>query len=99
MFDLSTVWALMFVALVVSVFWQLRKVAELARQAGSAYCKKHRLQLLSIAMASVRLGFKKGPRVIVSFDLNYSPEGISSRQGEIVIINGRVEQISHWDQM
>lgn len=96
MFDLTTVWLLMLVAAIIGSFWQLRKVAELARRAGEAYCKKHRLQLLSIAMSNLKVSFKNGPQILVEFDLNYSPEGISSKRGEIVIANGRVEQISHW---
>ncbi len=96
MFDLETVWLLIFVSLIFSVFWQSRKVAEQARISGEQYCKTHHLQLLSIAMSDWSISIKSGLKVRVIFDLNYSADGLSAKKGEIVISNGRVEQISHW---
>lgn len=96
MFDLQAVWMLMLVGLVIWLFWQTRKVAELARRSGKQYCQTHHLQLLSIAMSNWRLSFNNGLQVIVCFDLNYSADGLSSKKGEIIIINGKVSQISHW---
>ncbi|GAB2992190.1 DUF3301 domain-containing protein [Psychrosphaera aestuarii] len=96
MFDLQTVWLLMFVGGIFALFWQSRKVAERARLAGSQYCKTHHLQLLSIAMADWNISFSKGLKVVMTFDLNYSADGLTSKKGEIKIVNGKVEQISHW---
>ena len=96
MFDLTTVWLLIFAVSVFWLFWQIRRFAEVARLAAKQYCKKHHLQLLSTAMSDWHLAFKNGVKVIVIFELNYSADGLTSKQGEIEVINGRVNQISHW---
>ena len=96
MFDLQTVWLLMFVGGVFGIFWQSRKLAERARYAGEQYCKTHHLQLLSIAMSDWTFRFTNGVQLEVLFDLNYSADGLSAKKGEIKFINGKVEQISHW---
>lgn len=96
MFDLSTVWVLMLFSIVAGLFWQIRKVAELARISAQHYCQKHALQLLSVAMATVRIRWQNGLIFVITFDLNYSPEGLTAKKGEITIINGKVDQIYHW---
>lgn len=96
MFDLATVWLLMLLVLIAGMFWQLRSFAELARRSAVQYCKKHGLQLLSVAMTSVKPKWQNGLQVVVTFDLNYSPEGLTAKKGEIEIINGKVNQIYHW---
>jgi len=96
MFDLSTVWLFMLFLGIFWLFWQSRRFAETARVAAVAYCKKHHLQLLSTAMANIKLGFHNGPQIVIIFELNYSADGLTAKQGEIEIINGRVNQISHW---
>lgn len=96
MFDLTSVWILLLVFAIIGAFWKLRSFAELARVAAKDYCQKHGLQLLSVAMANVRIRFHKGLLLVVTFDLNYSPEGITAKQGEIEIVNGKVNQIFHW---
>lgn len=82
--------------IIIGMFWKIRSFAELARVSAEDYCKKHGLQLLSVAMGAIRVRLNKGVNIIVTFDLNYSPEGITAKQGEIEIINGKVNQISHW---
>jgi hypothetical protein len=96
MFDLQAVWFLMIVVLIIMAFWQTRKVAERARIAGKQYCQNHHLQLLSIAMSHWKVSLKGGLSIQVFFDLNYSADGLSSKTGEIIIKNGRIEHISHW---
>ncbi|QTH64407.1 DUF3301 domain-containing protein [Psychrosphaera ytuae] len=96
MFDLQSVWLLMLIAMVMWLFWQTRKVAERARIAGKQYCQQHHLQLLSIAMSDWTVSVKSGLVVKVFFDLNYSADGLTAKKGEIIIANGKVEQISHW---
>lgn len=96
MFDLQSVWLLMVIAIVAWLFWQSRKVAERARVAGKQYCQQHHLQLLSIALSNWRLSLKKGLEIKAYFDLNYSADGLTAKKGEIIISNGKVEQISHW---
>ena len=96
MFDLQTVWLLMLVAGVFGLFWQSRKIAERARVVGTQYCKTHHLQLLSIAMSNWNVSVKAGLKFTVTFDLNYSADGLTAKKGEIQIVNGKVEQISHW---
>jgi hypothetical protein len=95
-FDLETVWLLMLVGGVFGLFWQSRKMAERARMAGTQYCKTHHLQLLSIAMSTWSFSIKSGPKITLLFDLNYSADGLTSKKGEIVVVNGKIEQISHW---
>jgi len=96
MFDLATVWFLMLAVAIFWVFWQIRRFAEVARSAANHYCKKHHLQLLSTAMSGWSFSFKNGIQVIVNFELNYSADGLTAKQGEIELINGKVNQISHW---
>ena len=86
----------MFVVAVFWLFWQVRRFAEVARNAAKHYCKKHHLQLLSTAMSDWQFSLKNGLQIIVIFELNYSADGLTSKQGEIEVINGRVNQISHW---
>lgn len=96
MFDLSTVWLLMLITAIFSVFWQFRQFAELAARIAREYCKRHHLQLLSVAMQNWRIGFSKGIKFYVVYDLNYSADGLTSKKGEIVLCNGKVEQVHHW---
>ena len=96
MFDLTTVWLFIFLLIVFWCFWQVRRFAETARNAAVAYCQKHHLQLLSTAMAAMKFSFKSGLQIIVTFELNYSADGLTAKQGEIELVNGRVNQISHW---
>lgn len=86
----------MLIAVVMWLFWQTRKVAERARMAGKQYCQQHHLQLLSIAMSDWAISLNGGFSVRVFFDLNYSADGLTAKKGEIIITNGKVEQISHW---
>lgn len=97
MFDLQTVWLLMFILAIVAVFWQFRKFAETADRAAKDYCKRYSLQLLSVAMQSWRIAINKGLVLQVSYEMNYSANGISAKKGEVVLANGKVEQIHHWD--
>ena len=96
MFDLSTVWLLILIAGVFSIFWQFRQFAELAARVAKDYCKRHHLQLLSVAMQHWRFTFNKGFKLYVIYDLNYSADGLTAKKGEIVLCNGRVEQVHHW---
>ncbi|NVK24362.1 MAG: DUF3301 domain-containing protein [Gammaproteobacteria bacterium] len=96
MFDLTTVWLLMVIMAVISLFWQVRQFAELASKVAQNYCKRHHLQLLSVAQQSWRLSWKKGPKLFVIYDLNYSADGLTAKKGEIVLCNGKVEQVHHW---
>ena len=96
MFDLTTVWFLIFIFSIVGVFWQFRKFAETADRAAKDYCKRYHLQLLSVAMQSWRFRFNKGLQLSVSYEMNYSANGISANTGEVVLTNGKIEQIHHW---
>ena len=96
MFDLTSVWLLMFAVGVFWMFWQSRRFAEIARNAAIQYCQTHHLQLLSTALSSVRFSISQGPQLILLFELHYSADGIRAKQGEIQLINGKVSQISHW---
>ena len=96
MFDLTSVWLLMFGLAVFWIFWQIRRFAEVARVAAKQYCDKYHLQLLSTAMSGLQFRFRNGLQVVVHFELNYSADGLSARQGEIEMINGKINQISHW---
>jgi hypothetical protein len=96
MFDLTTVWLIMFVAFIIAVFLQFRKLAEIAEIAAKNYCERYHLQLLSVPMQSWKLGFKKKLIIKVSFILNYSADGLSAKKGEIILHNGKVEHIHHW---
>lgn len=96
MFDLQAVWLLILFGIIIWLFWQTRKVAERARVAGKQYCQQHHLQLLSIALSTWKLSLKGGLKIQAFFDLNYSADGLTAKQGEIIISNGKVEQISHW---
>lgn len=78
------------------LFWQSRRFAELARLAAEQYCKTHHLQLLSTALSSARFSLAKGPQLILLFELNYSADGLTAKQGEIQLVNGKINQISHW---
>ena len=70
MFDLTTVWFLIFIFSIVGVFWQFRKFAETADRAAKDYCKRYHLQLLSVAMQSWRFRFNKGLQLSVSYEMN-----------------------------
>ncbi len=96
MFDLSTVWLLMVIFLIVALFWQFRKFAETADRAARDYCKRYHLQLLSVAMQSWKLKFNNGIKLSVQYEMNYSANGISANKGEVVLTNGKIEQIHHW---
>lgn len=97
MFDLTAVWMLMIIVMICWGFWQVRKVAETARRAAEQYCQKNALQLLSVAMSSIKCRFENGLKFVATFELNYSPDGLRAKKGEIEIVNGRVNQIYHWD--
>lgn len=96
MFDLSTVWLLIFIFILVYVFWQFRKFAETADRAAKEYCKKYHIQLLSVAMQSWAVKFDRGVKLRINYEMNYSANGISANKGEVVLANGKVEQIHHW---
>ncbi|GHB79945.1 hypothetical protein GCM10008107_31750 [Psychrosphaera saromensis] len=96
MFDLTTVWLIMFFACIVVVFLQFRKLAEIAESAAKGYCERYHLQLLSVPMQSWKVGFNKKLIIKASFILNYSGDGLSAKKGEIILHNGKVEHIHHW---
>lgn len=96
MFDLSTLWFLIFIFVLVYVFWQFRKFAEKADRAAKDYCKRYHLQLLSVAMQSWRFKFDKGVKLSINYEMNYSANGISANKGEVILTNGKIEQIHHW---
>lgn len=96
MFDLTTVWLLMLCFGIGWSFWQFRRFAELAASTANEYCEKYHLQLLSVSRRNWQLSLKQGLQVRVLFNLNYSADGLTSRQGEIEIVNGKVTQVSHW---
>lgn len=96
MFDLSTVWFLIFIFLVVFGFWQFRKFAETADRAARDYCKRYHLQLLSVALTNWRVAFSRGVKLELTYEMNYSANGISASKGEVVLNNGKVNQIHHW---
>lgn len=96
MFDLSTLWFLILIFVFVYVFWQFRKFAETADRAAKDYCKRYHLQLLSVAMESWRVKFDKGIKLSINYEMNYSANGISANKGEVILTNGKIEQIHHW---
>lgn len=96
MFDLSTVWFLIAIFVLIYLFWQFRKFAETADRAAQDYCKRYHLQLLSVAMQSWRLRFDKGVKLSITYEMNYSANGISANKGEVILTNGKIEQIHHW---
>lgn len=96
MFDLTTVWLMMLIFSVFATFWQFRKFAETADKTAKSYCKRHHIQLLSVALQHWKVGFNKGIQLRLIYDLNYSADGLTAKKGEIVIINGKVEQVHHW---
>lgn len=96
MFDLSTVWLLILIFSIVGIFWQFRKFAETADRAAKDYCNRYHLQLLSVAMQSWRFKFNKGLQLSVSYEMNYSANGISANTGEVILTNGKIEHIHHW---
>ena len=96
MFDLTTVWLMMFFIGIIVMFLQFRKLAEIAESSAKNYCQRYHLQLLSVPMQSWKLGYEKKLILKVSFILNYSADGISAKKGEIILHNGKVEHIHHW---
>lgn len=96
MFDLTTVWFLIFIFSIVGVFWQFRKFAETADRAAKDYCKRYHLQLLSVAMQSWAIKVNNGLVLQITYEMNYSANGISASKGEVILNNGKVEQIHHW---
>lgn len=97
MFDLTTVWLLILIFLVFASFWQFRKFAETANRAAKDYCKRYQLQLLSVAQESWRIQCnKRGLHLVIHYEMNYSANGISANKGEVIISNGKIEQIHHW---
>lgn len=96
MFDLTTVWFLILIFLVVGGFWQFRKFAETADRAAKDYCKRYHLQLLSVALTDWSIQFSKGLKFNLTYEMNYSANGLSASKGEVVIANGKIEQIHHW---
>lgn len=95
MFDLSTVWLIIIAVVIYWGFWQQRKFAERAERAAKEYCQRHRLQLLSVPMNNWQLRVKTG--LVLTYTLNYSADGLSARKGEVVLVNGKVQQIYHMD--
>ncbi len=81
---------------IIALFLQFRKLAETADRAAKQYCQRHHLQLLSVPMQSWKLRYDKKLILKVTFILNYSADGLSAKQGEIILHNGKVEHIHHW---
>lgn len=94
--DLTTIWLLMLIFLVAWGFWQVRKWAELADKSAKEYCQKHHLQWLSSPRSHYRLGWDNGINITGYYTLNYSADALTAKKGEVVIKNGRLEQIHHW---
>jgi hypothetical protein len=95
-FDLTTVWMLIILFGVFAVFWQFRKFAELARVQAKQYCQRYHLQLLSVPQREWKVSFSNGVKLVIYYELNYSADGLSAQKGEIEMINGKINQISHW---
>jgi hypothetical protein len=83
--------------LIAAIFWQFRKYAELAERTAKQYCKSNGLQYLSVPQKEWRLSFQKGVSFSVTYELNYSLDGISARKGLLEITNGRITQLYHWE--
>jgi len=96
MFDLTTVWILIILFMIFYTFWQFRKFAETANRLSVEYCKRHKLQLLSVAMQTWHISFKNGIKLQLIYDLNYSANGINAKKGEVILVNGKLDQIHHW---
>lgn len=50
---------LMLLGLIGLQFWQIRAMTEMANRYAAQYCKKHSLQLITVARESTRIGFFK----------------------------------------
>ena len=70
--------------------------SETANLVAKDYCRRHHLQLLSVSLQSWRIIVSKGLKLKITYDLNYSADGLTAKKGEIIRLNGKVEQGHHW---
>lgn len=90
---MTNIYLLLGVALIFWYFIYLRKVAEVARVHAQKYCKKEKLQFISIARMSSKLKFNKkyGIYWLSQFDFEFSGDGESQYQGQLSLAGYKLE--------
>lgn len=79
--NLANVIILLIIVVIVVQFWRLRSIAEFMVQYANRYCKKHKLQYISLARTRTSFTFYKGR---LDWQLSYQMEFSSDGQTEYV---------------
>lgn len=94
MFDLSSIVWLAGISIVVTLFWQFRRLGERAQAYAQHYCKQHQLQYLDIArqQGSFKLT-RQGPIWQTTFCFGFSSDKESRYEGHLVFANARLIKV------
>lgn len=79
--DLGSVIILLVMVMIVVQFWRLRSIAEYMVQYSNQYCKKHKLQYISLARINTTFKIYKGR---LDWQLQYQMEFSSDGETEYV---------------
>lgn len=93
---MENVYLLLMVALVCWYFFYLRKLAEMGTYHAKQYCQQANLQFIAVARRCSRLTINKkyGLHWLSSFDFEFSGDGESSYQGELILRGLKLEHVS-----
>lgn len=92
---MENIYYLLFIFLLLSYFFYLRKVAELARKHIQKYCNKENLQFIALARTSSKIRFTRrdGPHFLSQFVFEFSGDGEASYQGTISLRGYKLDNI------
>lgn len=91
MISLGDIVFILVLVVIFAQFWRMRAITEAANGFVNHYCKKHDLQLISVARFKTRLGFVSGkPDWKTDFAFEFSGNGEDKYQGVVSMAGLRV---------
>ena len=93
-FNLFDLVILITLAIVGIQFWQIRSMTEMAYRFASNYCKKHSLQLVSVARENTIVAISRGrPAWKCRYRFEFSANRDSSNSGSFVLVGNTVVEL------
>ncbi|WP_462157953.1 DUF3301 domain-containing protein [Pseudoalteromonas sp. GB56] len=89
---MATLWMLMLVAGVISLFWYRRKLAEKAQIHAQYQCEQLGVQLVSVACLTWRIGILRNGKLGIrsTYQFEFSSDGESLYKGQLHMDNERL---------
>ncbi|MBY5990646.1 DUF3301 domain-containing protein [Ferrimonas balearica] len=107
MFDLFDLVIVMVLVGIGALFWQLRRISEVAQFHAQRACRQRRLQLLNVARSKARLGWIPGGGIgwHCEYQCEFSTDGMNQLTATLEMMGNRLKAVQmpfypepEWDQ-